>query len=226
MRIGRLLRALRRDTGGLAMLETALVIPFFLLAGLWGVELANYTVVTMRINQLAIHISDNASRIGESSVLENKKIFESDINDLLLGSSIQAGRRLPIYDRGRVIVSSLEAVPGTTTGEQYIHWQRCMGTKHQGSRYGRVGDVLPVGMGPSGQEVFADEGDAVIFVEIAYDYDPLVSNQFIGEDTIHAIASFTVRANRDLSRIYQRDPRRPDTVARCSRYTNDFADAA
>lgn len=219
------LRALRRNRSGVAMVEFALAAPFFLTAGLWGVELANYTVVNMQINQIAIHIADNASRIGDTSVLENRRIYESDINDVLLGASLQAGKRFALWDRGRVIISSLEVEPGSDPEVQYIHWQRCMGLKDYRSRFGNEDDTFAIGMGPPGQEVFANPGEAVIFVDIAYDYEPLVSKHFITDRTVKAIATFNVRASRDLEQIYQRNEDSPDTVSNCERFTNDFPNA-
>jgi hypothetical protein len=218
----RFLHRLRRNRSGVAMVEFALATPFFLTVGLGGVELANYTVVHMQISQIAIHIADNASRIGDTSVLENKKIYESDINDVLLGASLQAGKHFELWDRGRVIISSLEVQPDSDPEAQYIHWQRCMGKKNYTSTYGHVDDTFAIGMGPAGQEIFANAGEAVIFVELAYDYEPLVSSQFIGETTVKAIATFTVRSSRDLEQVYQRSEASPDTVSSCDRFTNDF----
>lgn len=222
-RMSRLLHRLRHSRSGVAMVEFALATPFFLTAGLWGVELANYTVVNMQINQIAIHIADNASRIGDTSVLENKKIYESDINDVLLGASLQAGDKMALWDRGRVIISSLEVLPDSDPEAQYIHWQRCMGTKDYNSTYGNVDDTFAIGMGPSGQEVFANPGEAVIFVELAYEYEPLVSKHFITDRTVKAIATFNVRSSRDLEDVFQRNEASPDTVSSCDRFTNDFA---
>lgn len=218
----RILDRLRRNRSGVAMVEFALSAPFFMSAGLGGVELANYTVVNMQVSQIAIQIADNASRIGDTSVLENKKIYESDINDVLLGASLQVGKQFELWDRGRVIISSLEVQPESDPEAQYIHWQRCMGKKDYHSTYGNVDDTFAVGMGPAGQEVFANAGEAVIFVELAYDYEPLVSHYLIGDTTVKAIATFTVRSSRDLEKIYQRSEASPDTLSSCDRFTNDF----
>lgn len=202
------------------MTEFALSLPLLLTAGLYGLETANYTVTTMRVNQLAAHIADNAARIGDTSTLENRKIYESDINDLLIGAGIQGGDSLDFFAHGRAIISSLEVVPGTED-QQYIHWQRCKGSLHWASQYGDAGDGLDgslAGMGPTGEEVTAPSGDAVIFVEVAYEYQPLVSERFIGSTTIHAVSSFMVRDDRDLSQIYQQNTLSPDSIASCDAY--------
>ncbi|MCL6251969.1 pilus assembly protein [Altererythrobacter sp. KTW20L] len=222
------LRRLAPDNTGLAATEFALVAPVLLGLGLMGLELANRAIVQMQINQLAVHIADNASRIGEQSQLENRQIFEGDIQDLFYGAEIQAGSRLDLYGRGRIIISSLEVVPGTED-EQYIHWQRCMGAKDHVSTYGIEGDGLDSafpGMGPPGEEVIAFANEAVMFVEIAYDYDPLIGNPYGIPGEIRTTASFTVRDDRDLTQIYQRDADDPESVAHCGTFGTTAYSAA
>jgi Flp pilus assembly protein TadG len=209
------MRQLLRSTSGVAMTEFALAAPMLLMAGLWGTETANYALVNMKVGQLAVHIADNASRIGDTSTLQNRRIYESDINDVIYGAQIQGGPAFGLYDNGRVTISSLEV---DSSGDQYIHWQRCRGAKAVGSSFGDESDVLTDGMGPAGAEVIAQDGDAVIFVEINYTYQPLVSDRFITQPDINSIASFTVRDDRDLTQIYQRDTASPDPIQNCSNY--------
>ncbi len=215
------LRALWSDSSGVALTEFALSLPLLMTAGLWGIETAHLAVTTLQVNQVAMQIADNASRIGDTSSLEDRRIYESDINDLLLGSNIQAGETIDLYNHGRVIVSSLEVVEGTDD-QQYIHWQRCKGTKAHPSSYGNEGDGLSstlVGMGPPGEEVMAQRGEAVIFVEVNYDYQPLVSGFFATKRVISSTSAYTVRDSRDLTQIYQRDAGSPDPVSDCLTYT-------
>ena len=223
--LARLWRRLLGSVSGAAMTEFALSAPLLMAAGLWGVETANQAIVQMRINQIAVLIADNAARVGENSLLGDAQIFESDINDVLYGAHIQGGEAFSFYDHGRVILSSLEVVP-ETEDQQYIHWQRCMGSKNRISTYGLEGDGLDgelAGMGPAGQEVWAFEDEAVIFVEISYDYQSLVGETFGFSDEVHATASFTVRDDRDLSQIYQRDAGDPDPIAACDVYEDESA---
>ncbi len=147
-------------------------------------------------------------------MLTNRKIYEGDINDVMIGAHLDGGTYLNLLSKGRVIVSSLEVDGG---GKQYIHWQRCKGVKAITSSYGVQGDIKTGGIGPTGQEVTALANDAVIFVEIQYDYTPLISSAFIKSSTIKATAAFNVRDSRDLSQIYQTNP--AATVASCSTYT-------
>ena len=222
--IRRFARRLARNRAGVAMTEMALAAPFLLTASLYGIEVSNYALVTMQVNQTAIHIADNASRIGDISQLQNRKIYESDLNDILLGSNAHNGDRLELYENGRVILSSLEVDPDSVGGseQQYIHWQRCKGKKVHPSSYGDEGDGLNDasfrGMGPNGRKVKALSGGAVMFVEIAYDYQPIVSASFVGSPTIETHAAFTVRSSRDLSEVYQRDEDNPDAIQSCNKH--------
>jgi len=209
--------ALARCTGGAAVTEFALVLPVLLTAGLWGVEIAHRAIMQMRINQVAVLVADNASRVGENSLLGEAKLYEADINDVFLGAEIQGGKGFALYDRGRVILSSLEVVP-ETDDRQYIHWQRCMGSRHHVSRYGVEGDGVHsafAGMGPLGEEIQATDGEAVMFVEVVYEYEPLFAEVFVRSTRLSATAAFNVRQNRDLSQIYQRNPDDPDPIAAC-----------
>lgn len=207
---------LREQRSGIAMTEFALATPFLMIAGLGGIEVANYSVATMKIGQVAIQIADNASRIGDYSTLSNRKIYESDIDDLLIGANLHAGSQMALFANGRVIISSLEF--NTSGNMQYIHWQRCMGAKRVTSSYGVTGDQFAVGMGPTGREVYAGTNEAVMFVEVQYDYQPLVGSAVIGRPTLSSIASFTVRSSRDLTQIYQTTPASPAMT--CDKYTS------
>lgn len=233
----RLLSRLKSSVSGVAAVEFALSMPFLLFFGLWGIETANYAIVNMRVSQLAFHLADNASRIGDASELENRKIYEADIEDLLRGADIQSGR-LDFFEHGRAIISSVEqyeetrnCVPGSgcpaglEEGDQFIHWQRCKGEKNIAPAYGALNVALPNGIGPAGREVMAPADSAVIFAEVHYDYQPLVSDRFINNTTIRAVAAFVVRDSRDLTGIKQRNPASPDPVSACNVY-DSFAPAA
>ncbi|WP_374405760.1 TadE/TadG family type IV pilus assembly protein [Pelagerythrobacter sp.] len=219
-RAGTLLSRLRRSASGTALTEFALAAPLVMTAGLWGVESAHRAVVQMRVNQVAVLVADNASRVGENSLLGETRLYETDVNDVLYGAHAQTGRAFDLYKHGRVILSSLEVVPDTED-QQYIHWQRCKGELMRTSGYGFEGDGTASGipgMGPAGEEIIAFKDEAVMFVEVVYDYQPLISDAFTHADDIHATAAFNVRDNRDLSQIYQRDPSSPDAVADCNVY--------
>ena len=96
-----------------------------------------------------------------------------------------------------------------------------MGGRHHFSSYGFAGDGeynSLGGMGPRGEEIQATAGEAVMFVEVVYEYEPLFAKVFVKSTTLTATAAFNVRQNRDLSQIYQRNPDDPDPVADCDQF--------
>ena len=93
------------------------------------------------------------------------------------------------------------------------------GIKAFESAYGGEGHGLAgnlTGMGPEGEEVTGEPGEAVIFVEVSYDYQPLIGDVFTNTNEITTTAAFNVRDDRDLTQIYQRDGGSPDPAASCS----------
>jgi hypothetical protein len=204
MRIRAFLCKLRQHRGGLAVLEFGLALPIVLPVGLYGIEVSNYALVQMKLSQMALTLSDNASRVGVDNTLNMQELREYDVNEVLQGVRLQ-GANLDIGRRARITLSSLEV---NAKGGQYIHWQRCLGEKSgtgYDSSYGNEGDGANsatsfTGMGESGAKVTAPPGAAVMFVEMNYDYKPLVSGYLVGTSKMKFVASFIVRDDRDLSK--------------------------
>lgn len=225
-RLGRLRRfaaRLRRDTGGLALIEFAFTAPIMVVLGTYGLEAANLALVNMRISQIAENLADTASRIGLESSLSLKQIRESDIDDAFTAVILQGGQ-YNVTTGGRFILSSLEQ---NSSGGQWIHWQRCIGTGTQDSAYGTLTNHSSqgtgatgtsfAGMGPTGHEIKAPSGNAVMYVEAWYVYKPLVSSRLFGTPTIHTEASFIVRDVRNL--VDPNDPVNDSTQMTCSNRT-------
>lgn len=200
-RLGAIARRLRRDTSGLALTEFAFSMPILLTLSLTGAELTNYVITRMRISQVALHIADNAARIGRGSQLEAKKIDEGLINDLLTGAELQAGE-LGLFTNGRVIVSSLEPAESPNEDDEYvIRWQRCKGSRtNLTSSYGSAGTTrIADGIGPTGRKVAAPDYGVTMFVEVRYLYQPIVSDSLAPSTEIKEFASMMVRDRRDTS---------------------------
>jgi len=210
-----------KDTQAVAMIEFAFVAPIIMVMGFAGLEAANYAMVQMRLNQAAVHVADNSSRIGDADGLVTKRVFESDLNDLFLGVNFQFGEGLDLYEHGRVVLSSLEQ---NGDGGQWIHWQRCKGKKNETSAYGVQGTGETgtgfVGMGPSGEELTATTSEAVMYVEIYYTYQPIIGNAFSAEFPapldLKSEAAFNVRGTRDLSGLYPRPT--PSDASTCDKF--------
>lgn len=217
-RLARTPSHLARDTGGLALLEFAFSLPIVLMIGLYGVETANLALINLKISQITLNLADNASRVGLISGANIEQLREIDMNDVLQAARNQ-GASIGLTTNGRIIVSSLEKDSG---GTQRIHWQRCIG-QMSGTNYdssygtttttagtdttaGNAGTAASTGMGDVGAKVNAPTNGGVMFVEVNYQYKPVVGNWLFGTSRIHYVASFIVRDNRDFAQIYNPSP--------------------
>lgn len=215
IRVRAMMKAIARDVSGAATVELAMATPLLLTLMLGGTEMVNHIVARKRVAELAMMIADNASRMGDDSVLSNKPISEKEINDLFLGAQIQSGQ-LDLATKGRVVLSSLEQ---NGDGGQWIHWQRCYGAATYAipnlAGTGATGTSFP-GMGPATSRITASAGDAVMYVEVVYDYVPIVPVTWAGYTTkrFTATAAVNVRDDRDLSGIQNPSP--AATVATCT----------
>ena len=196
------LRTVRQDRRGLALVEFAFALPILMLLCLTGAEIVNYITTRMRISQLALHIADNAARMGTGPAITAKSVSETDINDVLTGGGLQAGD-LNLYANGRVVLTDLEPVANPNTTDKYkVGWIRCRGAKSYTSPYARVGQTNMVGIGPADTQVKAQDFNATMFVEVTFTYTPLVLASLAPSTTITEIASMAVRDRRDLTQIY------------------------
>lgn len=190
-RILSLLRRLRRDERGIQLVEFAVSVPVLLTLGLGGIEVANYSIASIRCSQIAMSVADNAGRVRDS-------IDEADVNETMLGAK-QMGEGVKFAENGRIILSSLE--PNAAKTGQYIRWQRCSGKKVVSSLYGAEGkgqnDSSLQAMGPAATAIKASAGTAVMFVEVVYDYQPIVSNRLLGAHTMRYESAFNVRQRTD-----------------------------
>lgn len=55
----------------------------------------------------------------------------------------------------------------------------------------------PTGMGPPSNQIGAGSGTAVMFVEVVYDYQPIIATSFLGNRTIRYTSAFNVRQRND-----------------------------
>ena len=248
------LRRLRRDRSGLALLEFAFSLPLVLGIGLFGVETANLALANLRISQIALNLADNASRVGLMSSLATEQVREVDMNDVLTAAKMQ-GQAWDLTTRGRITISSLEA---DSSGNQIIHWQRCIGTRGDkakndstfytsgsgktvtwDSNYGTTTATAGTdttsankgsapnngnsGMGDSTAPVMAPNNSGVMFIEVNYEYKPVVPINAIQYFTpasahLHYVASFIVRDRRDFAQIYNPSP--AATRFTCDKHTS------
>jgi hypothetical protein len=205
---------LRRCESGLAFVEFALSLPVLTTLVLVGLETANLAMAHLRISNIAMLASDNASRVRDS-------IDEGDVIELLTGAKM-TGDTISFRQHGRIILSSIEpntAGPNGTSTGQWIRWQRCDGAKVVSSSYGTQGtgqnNASLQAVGPAGNQISASTGTAVMLVEVVYDYQPLVSNAIFGTRTIRYESAFNVRqrTNQAISNLNNATPKVCTTYA-------------
>ncbi|KPL68077.1 hypothetical protein SZ64_08070 [Erythrobacter sp. SG61-1L] len=205
----RFARRLWRDEKALALIEFAYSLPVLTMLGLGGVEIANLSVTHMRVSQIAISLADNASRAKQEIVAGVPRMREYDVNETFQGAALQSGG-LDIEQNGRLILSSLEV---NAQGGQWVHWQRCFGKTAYKSSYGKQGDGASgtgfPGMGPVDRRIRAESGFAVMFVEVVYNYKPLIFSSLVPPQAIRKTAAMYVRDDRDLTQIYNPSPAAP-----------------
>ncbi len=193
---------LRRSESGMALVEFAMVLPFLMIMATSALELTNYAITVKRVGELGVMVSDNASRMGAQSAINNKPISEAEINDVFIGADLQASG-LNLAANSRIILSSLQL---NSDGGQTIKWQRCFGSVAYSSAYGAQGTGATgtgfAGMGPTGKQLKAAAGTAVMFVEIRYRYKRLMPLFWLPLSDITETSAFNVRDSRDLTTVY------------------------
>lgn len=197
--------SLVKDTSGLALIEFAFVAPFLLTVGLTGLETAHLATSHMQVSQIAMLAADNASRARET-------IDEADIREIFTGLDL-TGDSIIFSENARVFLSSFEHNGKSDAAEGYwIRWQRCyggntkyassFGVENDTSENGAAGALnynvdLEDGMGPVGKKITTAGLNGVNFVEVVYDYKPLVSDRFFGDVVIRYESAFVARERDD-----------------------------
>ena len=197
-RMKRFTKSLARDTKGVALVEFAMIMPVLLYAGASGIELTNYFLVHRNISDMAMAVSDNASRMGAQTSLANKPISEKEINDVFTGAQMQSGN-LNIGAKGRIILSSVEL---NADGGQTIRWQRCFGAKAAASKFGGEGEGATGNSLTSVGGLSARANTAIMLVQVSYTYTPTVRIAPFNFGDINETAAFNIRDDRDLSKVY------------------------
>jgi len=210
--MGRPLGRILRDSSAATIVEIALAMPLLMGLALGGAEVVNLALLHLRLNQVAITVADNASRAKQAVVGAAPQFREYDVNQVFTAAALSVDD-LDFPQNGRVILSSLET---NASGGQWIHWQRCWGATNYNSRYGVQGTGATgtafAGMGQTTTKMVADSGSAIMFVEVAYNYQPMFLTGVVGPKVIRKEAALYVRDDRDLTKIY---PTTGITAATC-----------
>ena len=191
---------LRADEQGVAFVEFAFIAPLLLFLILGGLEVVNYALAQLKVNQIAMTVADNAGRVTTG-------IDEANVYEVFAGANVIC-QSMDFQGKGRIVLSSLQdnEQKGGKHG-QMINWQRCWGDLGTTPAYGvegtgRTDDTLEDGMGAEGNKITSIPGTAVMFVEVSYDYQPLISKSILPlSGTIRRESAFNVRGrqNNDIS---------------------------
>ncbi|WP_051768199.1 TadE/TadG family type IV pilus assembly protein [Sphingobium sp. DC-2] len=207
------LESLAQSESGLALVEFAITLPFLLVLATSGLELTNYALTVKQIGELSVMVADNASRMGSQTAINNKPVSEAEINDVFIGADLQASS-LKMGTNGRIILSSLQQ---NEQGGQTIKWQRCFGGVSYSSVYGPEGTGATgtsfAGVGPTGGELKAAPGTAVMVVEIRYRYQRLLPLIWLPLHDITEMSAFNVRDSRDITQVYNTENVTPSTCS-------------
>ena len=205
------LGGLVRCKSGIALTEFAIAFPLLLILATSGLELINYALTVKKIGEISGMVADNASRMGSQSAINNKPVSEAEINDVFIGADLQASE-LRLGQNGKIVLSSLQTNPD---GGQTIKWQRCFGGDAYHSAYGPQGTGATgtsfAGMGPTGEEIKAAAGTAVMVVEIHYIYKRLMPIVSLPLHDITELSAFNVRDSRDITQVYNSENVTPST---------------
>lgn len=212
-RLARFASRLRADTSGLALVEFAFSLPILLSFGMIGTEAAMYVQMHTKMSQIALVTADNASRIGESSALQVKRVDEADINDILDGAEKQSDND-NFYTHGRVVISGIQY---NAQNSPFVAWQRCRGALTYTPVIGPQGTAktntsLSAGVGKPNQLVKPIPDTEMIYVEVAFQYQSLFGIAPFARNILTDQAVFNVRDQRDLSQVYNASN---NTVSTC-----------
>jgi len=184
-----LLRALKTDRSGVALIEFALSLPLLMLLILSGLELTNFILANHRVRQIASMTADNSSRL-------RTKMSEAYMNQLFVGVQ-KAGAGIDFENRGRIILSSVQN--NTANTGQWIRWQRCFGKLARTPKYGTQGKGQNDTSLPSVNGLTAQAGSAIMYAEAEYRYRPLIARSLLNDRRIVHEVAFIVRQRTDFA---------------------------
>ena len=211
--------SLRDCRSGVAFLEFAFALPVVLALGLLGLETANYAMANLRVSNIAMLTADNAARVRES-------IDEGDITELLTGAKM-SGSNINFAANGRIILTDLEPTvvttgkqwvrwqrcdgalnysspntalrPLTAAGAAIINGTEIYNTDRitASSAPSSETKASMTSFGTGSNVISAATGTAVMVVEVAYNYQPVIPNSFLTGRQITYTSAFNVRQRTD-----------------------------
>lgn len=212
--------SLRDCRSGVAFLEFAFALPVLLALGLLGLETANYAMANLRVSNIAMLTADNAARVRDS-------IDEGDITELMTGAKM-SGSTINFAQNGRIILTDLEPTstggkqwvrwqrcdgalnyagtntalrPLTAAGAAITNGTEIYGTDRTTVSTAPSSETKATmtSFGSGTNVISAASGTAVMVVEVAYNYQPVIPNSFLAGRQITYTSAFNVRQRTDQS---------------------------
>lgn len=156
------LRALPDATSGVAFMEFAYMLPFFMMTLLGGLELIHLAQTHQKLSHIATSTADLAARYRAS-------IDEVDVNTLFMGSQMSAS--INDFDtNGRIVLSSVTR--NAANDGHWIRWQRCEGDLARASKIGEEGDGDDDTSIDEVNGMIVTDPNNVLVAEVTYRYTP------------------------------------------------------
>lgn len=160
------------DRAGNVAVEFALIAPILIALFLGTAELTRYVLAVQKMNRVASSVSDLVARADG--------ISESALNDIFAAASSIADP-FDFANDGRMIVSGIANPSGAGP---VIAWQRVSpGNIVVQSEFGTEGGNADLGQGIS-----LRLGETMIAVETFYDFDPVITNDYIAAQQVYTSA--------------------------------------
>ncbi len=157
------LRSFKRDAGGVAAIEFAMIVPLMITMFIGTIELSQAITVDRRVSQVASSTADLVARAKTMTVTEMDGVLE--VVQQLLAPYSDTPLRLSVFAVGAAPAANSGDPPVTT-----ICWVRNhnngVGGHSSGDTY-----TLPTGL--------IEAGDSVIVTEVEYAYTPLIFSKFL-----------------------------------------------
>jgi Flp pilus assembly protein TadG len=233
----RFARSLGDCRSGVAFLEFAFALPVVLALGLLGLETANYAMANLRVSNIAMLTADNAARVRDS-------IDEGDIVELFTGAKM-SGNNINFAQNGRIILTDLEQTtspagkqwvrwqrcdgalnyaatpaalrPKTAAGANITNGTEIYNTDRITTSSAPSSEAMAslTSVGTGSNVISAQPGTAVMVVEVAYNYQPIIPNSFLQGRQLTYVSAFNVRQRTDqtLRNINRITPRSCSTFA-------------
>lgn len=189
-------KRLLADTGGLAFIEFAYVLPIFLGFGMVGLEFTNVVLARQKTERIA---STAADVIASNQVQPN----ERQIGDVFAAVP-QIAKPFEFGGDGNVVLTAVVGVfdSGANEVQNKVAWQRCMRPNSHASRVGtQWTSTNDIADGPEAQlsnSLQLGQNQMVIVAEVFYPYRAMISqglvDAFLPENNIFTeTATFRTR---------------------------------